>query len=52
MFFGLTNLLTMFQSYMNHIFTDLIDEGHVIIYMDNILVFTRDNEKEHDRLES
>ena len=35
---------------MNHIFADLIDEGHVIIYMDDILVFTGDNEREHDRL--
>lgn len=52
MFFGLTNLLTTFQLYMNHIFTYFIDEGYVIIYMDNILVFTGDNKKEHDRLES
>lgn len=50
MFFGLTNSPATFQSYMNHIFADLIDEGHVIIYMDDILVFTGDDEREHDRL--
>lgn len=50
MFFGLTNSLATFQSYMNHVFADLIDEGHVIVYMDDILVFTGDDECEHDAL--
>lgn len=48
MFFGLTNSPATFQAMMNHLFTDLIDEGHVIIYMDDILVFTKTKE-EHDR---
>lgn len=48
MFFGLTNSPAMFQSYMNHIFANLVDEGHVIIYMDDILIFTE--EEEHNRL--
>jgi hypothetical protein len=38
MFFGLTNLPTMFQALMNAIFADLIDEGKVAIYLDNILI--------------
>lgn len=50
MFSRLTNSLATFWLYMNHIFADIIEEGHDIIYMDNILVFTRDNKKEHDRL--
>src|SRR5882724_2855714 len=39
MFFGLTNSLEMFQTMMNNIFKDLIDEGDVTIYMDNIFIF-------------
>jgi hypothetical protein len=40
MFFGLTNSPTTFQSFMNHIFYDLITQGHVAVYMDDILIFT------------
>ena len=39
MFFSLTNSLAMFQSFMNHILKELINKGHVIIYMDDILIF-------------
>lgn len=49
MFFGLTNSPATFQSLMNHIFADLIDTGKVIIYMDDILIFTATME-EHDKL--
>jgi len=38
MFFRLTNSLATFQMMINTIFQDLIDEGHVIIYMDNIAI--------------
>jgi hypothetical protein len=38
MFFGMTNSPATFQSMMDHIFKDLIDNGGVIIYMDNILI--------------
>ena len=41
MFFGLTNLPTTFQTMMNDIFQEEITEGWVIIYMDNILVFSK-----------
>src|SRR5882724_11425108 len=37
MFFGLTNSLATFQMMMNDIFRELIDEGVVVIYMDDIL---------------
>ena len=40
MFFSLTNSPATFQTMMNDIFKDLIDEGCVVIYMDNILVYT------------
>ena len=40
MFFGLTNSPATFQTFMNYILKDLIDEGHVIVYLDDILIFT------------
>ena len=40
MFFSLTNSLATFQTMMNNIFKDLIDEGYVAVYMDDILVYT------------
>ena len=41
MFFGLTNSPATFQTMINDIFKDLIDEGYVVVYMDDILVYTR-----------
>ncbi len=38
MFFGLTNSSVTFQTMMNTIFWDLIDEGSVTIYMDDIAI--------------
>jgi len=38
MFFGLTNSPATFQTIMNTIFCDLIDEGYIMIYMDNIAI--------------
>ncbi|QRW17624.1 Retrotransposable element Tf2 protein [Rhizoctonia solani] len=43
--FGLTNAPAVFQDMMNEIFQDLLDV-YVIIYLDNILVFSS-NEKDH-----
>jgi len=39
MTFGLCNTPATFQSFMNDIFTDLIDKGHLIVYLDDILLF-------------
>src|SRR5882724_12047912 len=39
MFFGLTNSPATFQMMMDDIFKELIDEGVMTIYMDNILIF-------------
>ena len=49
MFFGLTNSPATFQTMMNDIFADLIAEGQVIIYLDDILIFTKTLE-EHRRI--
>lgn len=49
MFFGLCNSPSTFQRMMNDILRDFINEGHVIVYLDDILIFTDDVE-EHRRL--
>ncbi len=41
MFFGLTNSPATFQWMMNDIFRDLIGEGKVTIYLDDILIFSK-----------
>jgi len=46
MFFGMTNSLATFQTMMNDIFRDLIAEGIMVVYLDDILIFTR-TEEEH-----
>jgi len=40
MFFGLCNSPATFQTMMDDIFDDLITEGVVVVYLDNILIFT------------
>ncbi len=53
MFFGLTNSPATFQTMMNMIFHDLIDEGSITIYMDDIAIHTgpRPGESDEDHLE-
>lgn len=41
MFFGLTNSPATFQTMMNDIFIELIDDQVVIVYMDDILIFNQ-----------
>jgi len=38
MFFGMTNSPATFQSMMDHLYKDLIENGGVIVYMDDILI--------------
>jgi hypothetical protein len=45
MFFGLTNLPATFQALMNAIFADLIAEGKVAVYLDDILIWSSTLEK-------
>ena len=45
MFFEMTNSPATFQTMMNNIFQDLIAEGIMVVYLDDILIFTRTEEK-------
>ena len=49
MFFGLTNSPATFQNMMHDILNELINEGKVLVYLDDILIFTKDLD-EHRRL--
>jgi hypothetical protein len=44
MFFGMCNLLATFQSMMDSILSDMIEECRVIVYMDDILIFANNQE--------
>ena len=48
MFFGMTNSPATFQTMMNNIFWNLIAEGIIVVYLDDILIFTR-TEEEHTK---
>ena len=48
MFFSLTNSPATFQTMMNGIFEDLISEGKVIVYLDDILIFTETLEEHRE----
>jgi len=48
MFFGMTNSPATFQTIMNDIFRNLIAEGIVVVYLDDILIFTK-TKKEHEQ---
>jgi hypothetical protein len=50
MFFGLTNLPATFQTMMNNIFREEIAEGWVVIYMDDILVFSKDKHEHQEQV--
>jgi hypothetical protein len=47
MYFGLTNSPATFQTMMNEIFQDLITEGVVSVYLNDILIFTSLIEEHH-----
>jgi len=49
MFFRMTNLLAMFQTMMNEILRDLINEGKVAAFVDDVLVET-ETEEGHDEI--
>ena len=46
MFFRMTNSPATFQTMMNNIFRNLIAEGIMVIYLNDILIFIK-TEKEH-----
>jgi len=49
MFFGMTNSPATFQTMMNDIFRTLIAKGIVVVYLDDILIFT-ETEEEHEQV--
>jgi len=49
MFFRMINSLAMFQTIMNEILRDLINEGKVTVFVNNILVGT-EMEKRHNEI--
>jgi reverse transcriptase-like protein len=49
MFFGLTNSPATFQTMMDDIFCSEVAQGYIIIYMDNILITTEGNLKDHQK---
>ena len=44
----MTNSPATFQTMMNDVFRTVIAEGIVVVYLDNILIFTK-TEEEHER---
>jgi len=49
MYFGLTNFPATFQTMMNNLFRDLINQEDIVTFIDDILVVT-DTKKGHDKL--
>ena len=49
MFFGITNSLATFQAITNEILRDLINEGKVVAFVDNVLVGT-ETEEGHNKI--
>jgi len=49
MFFGMTNSPATFQAIMNEILRDMIDEGKVVAFVDDVLVGTK-TEEGHDKV--
>ena len=47
--FGLKNAPSVFQRFVNKVFSDMVRDGRLIVYMDDIMVATRDVE-EHFRI--
>ena len=49
MYFGLTNSLAIFQTMMNDLLQDMINQGNTIIFIDDIIVAIN-TKKEYDEL--
>ena len=49
MFFGMTNSLAIFQIMMNEILRNLVNEGKVVAFIDNMLVET-ETKKEYNKI--
>ncbi len=51
MFFGLMNSPATFQAMINTILKDLIDLEKVVVYMNDILIFTKTLEEHQDMVQ-
>ena len=51
MFFGMTNSPATFQAMMNEILRDMINEGKVVVFVDNVLVGTEAKEGHNEVVE-
>ena len=49
MYFGLTNLLATFQTMINNLFHNMIKQGNIVTFIDDIIIAT-DTEEEHDKI--
>jgi len=49
MYFALTNSPATFQTMMNDLFRDMVNQGNMAMFIDNIIVAT-DTEEEHDEI--
>lgn len=49
MFYGLCNAPATFQNMMNDIFQDMLQKGWMVIYMDDILIFSNNVKEHHER---
>ena len=49
MFFGLSNSPATFQRFMNDLFKDMIAEGWLIVYMDDMLITSQNKEEDIER---
>ena len=47
MYFGMTNSPATFQALMNSVFADLIAKGEVVVYMDDILIYSKHLKDHH-----
>ena len=49
MYFGLTNFSVTFQTIINNLFQDMINQGNTAMFIDDIIVAT-DTKERHDKL--
>ena len=49
MFFGLSNSPATFQRFMNDSFKDMIAKGWLIVYMDDMLITSRNKDEDIER---
>ena len=51
MYFGLTNSSTTFQTMMNNLFCDMINQGNTAIFIDNIIIAIETKERHNEVVE-